>query len=191
MTTLDPLPYWTMSRLELPPLGRFDWLYKQPPPKLPRRSASRQVIQPIERSPTNEIVFERVGYRPSEYLAVPRREPLRGLTAPDEHGIRGAFADLRTPLQITKKFNGDPILSVPIQTSSITARTTPPVVRKRELSKPTETQAGIHEVLFEESVDPHEEIDPWGFSRNEKVVVHEGVFRGIPLTVSRLRPAKK
>jgi hypothetical protein len=51
--------------------------------------------------------------------------------------------------------------------------------------------APIHEVLFEESVDNREDIDPWGFSRNEKPVVHESVFRGIPLRASRLAPQKK
>jgi hypothetical protein len=46
----------------------------------------------------------------------------------------------------------------------------------------------IHEVLFEESVDPHEDIDPWGFSRNEKVAAPDATFHGVRLTVSRLHP---
>jgi hypothetical protein len=188
MATLDPLPYWTMSRLDLPHLARFEWLYKQPPPKKPPRSASHRPPPPS--APISPL-FVHVGFRPSEYRSVPRRAPLRGLTAPDEHGHRGAFNDLHTSTQITKKFFGDAIFSVPLQKYSVAAGPMAPETRTRSVPADRGNTAPIHEVLFEESVDSREDIDPWGFSRSEKVVVHGADFHGIPLAASRLRPLKK
>jgi hypothetical protein len=87
---------------------------------------------------------------------------------------------------------GDPILSVPLRTSTTTkTQRSIPKLSTRSVRRESEAPPPIYEVLFEESIDPHEDIDPCGFSRNEKVVVHEGVYRGIPLTVSRLHPLKK
>lgn len=181
-------PYWTMSRVEVPGIGRYDWLYKQPPPKIPRKPKTAAIKkpksppEPTQSAPGEQV--ELVGYKPSEYRAVPSRAPLRGTTAPAEFGRRDIFADMHTPIQVTKKYNGSPILSVPIQSYSRLSKTRSRSIKPRNSFN--EESAEIHDVLFEESVDPHEDIDPWGFSRDEKVEAPDKVLHGIKLTVSRL-----
>jgi hypothetical protein len=195
-------PYWTMSRLDLPRFQRFDWLYNSPPPKVSSNSVvSSKRKQKSAESPLTSAtctargskpdvtVIELVGYKPSEYQAAPQRPPLRGATVPWEHGRRDAFRDMHTPVQITQKYNGGPILSVPIRRMPIPGR----ISRESFASlgsSASKAEVPIHEVLFEESVDPHEDIDPWGYSRNEKVVAPDATFRGVRLTVSRLHPVK-
>lgn len=190
-------PYWTMSQLDIKNFGRYDWLYKHPAPQpkiKPKAPLTKQqklraatVTKSFKEDPADEI--ELVGYKPTEYKSIPSRPPLRGCTAPVECGRRDIFTDMHTPIQITKKFTGSPIISVPI------ANTTRRNVTSRSIPKPkqqTEDEsAPIHDVLFEESIDPHEDIDPWGFSRDEKVVAPDKNFHGMKLTVSRLRPPKK
>jgi len=182
-------PYWEMSRVEIANLGRFDWFYKnqktrattsESKPQNEKRIGSS--IKPQRKPERNNPldVIEHVGYKPSEYKAIPPPVPLRGLTAPAEHGKRDIFKDLHTPIQVTKKFMGAPVLSVPIRgkPESQIAKT---VVHKRALNQP------IHDVLFDESVDQKEIIDPWGFTPQEKVDVPETVFKGIKLRVSRMK----
>jgi hypothetical protein len=92
---------------------------------------------------------------------------------------------MHTPVQVTHRFNGGPILSVPITPQPRPARLLSSSLGSaiRTTRKP---ETPIHEVLFEESVQPREDIDPWGYSRNETVVRPDAVFRGLKLTVSRL-----
>lgn len=190
-------PYWTMSRLDLGNYGRYDWLYKHPSPQ-PRIKTQSQIgktaksLKPLHKSkqsadPAEEI--ERIGFKLSEYKSIPRRPPLRGCTAPSESGRIDTFKDMHTPIQITKKFNGSPIISVPIA-SSLQTPTFPHRLLNNRRSTNNNELLPIHEVLFEESIDPHEEIDPWGYSRDEKVVVPDKNFHGIKLTVSHLHQKK-
>jgi hypothetical protein len=188
-------PYWSASRIDLPYMGRYDWLYNQPQPRIDALKGLYTAQHcrrkpPPPPSPQDIFEFEHVGCRPSEYRSIPFREPLRGMTAPAEGGRRDIFRDLHTPVQITQRFSGDRIFSVPLRLSTVAKkkRRGRPSTQLRSVQR---SLAPIHEVLFEESVDPHEEIDPWGFSRNEQVVAPDQVFRGIRLTVSRLRPPKK
>ncbi|EAY09177.1 hypothetical protein TVAG_363920 [Trichomonas vaginalis G3] len=126
--------------------------------------------------------IELVGYKPSEYRAFRQPTPLRGRTAPVEHGSRDIFKDHHTPIQITKKFSGDPILSVPIRKSKqqIVKRSILEPMKERDPSVP------IHEFLFEESIDPHENIDPWGYTAGEKINHPEAEVGGIKIKISRL-----
>ena len=196
---MESKPYWPMSRLDLPGMNRYDWIYKSPPPKVPHRArtafsnvklrASKpEPPKPPPKDPTE--VMELVCYKPSEYRALPARPPLRGGTVPTEKGSRDLFKDLHAPIQITKRFYGDPILSVPIKTSSRASRSPTLNPTRRSTAKKTR-EMPIHEVLFEESINPHEDIDPWGFSRDEEVDMSEVMFHGIKLNVSRLHPPKK
>ncbi|OHS94349.1 hypothetical protein TRFO_11212 [Tritrichomonas foetus] len=192
----DSKPYWTMSRLDLQSFGRYDWLYRHPAPqpKIKPKTALAKKQQPPSTSQTMKSTdpaddIELVGYKPSEYKSVPVRPPLRGMTAPVENGRRDVFNDMHTPIQITKRFNGSPIISVPI--SNTTRKTIPRRLLKSRRENEEDVALPIHDVLFEESVDPHEDIDPWGFSRDEKVVAPDKTFHGMKLTVSRLHPPKK
>lgn len=195
---MESKPYWPMSRLDLPGLNRYDWIYKSPPPKVPPRTRTAfsnvklRASKPEPPKPPQDPieVMELVDYKPSEYRALPARPPLRGGTVPVEKGSRDLFKDLHAPIQITKRFYGDPILSVPIKSSSRSTRDHPlNVTRRSTAKKPREVP--IHEVLFEESINHHEDIDPWGFSRNEDVDMSDIMFHGIKLNVSRLHPPKK
>jgi hypothetical protein len=201
--TLTPKPYWTMSRLLLARLGRFDYLYSHPPPNYgqrygPRRRQPESKSTPPPAEPGQPITY--VGCRMSEYQAVPRREPLPARPPPPDVANPTAdnqFVDLHTPIQITKKFGGDVPLSVPIETfttpeSPHSSPVTPPRRKARSRGSGSRFQSPIHDVLFEESIlEVREDIDPCGFSRNENVIAPDKVYRGVPLTVSRLRPAKR
>jgi hypothetical protein len=201
--TLTPPPYWTMSRLVLARVGRFDYLYSHPPPNYSRRYGRRR-RQPESKSPPPPIEpgepVTYVGCRMSEYQAAPRREPLPARPPPPDVANPTAdnqFVDLHTPIQITKKFGGDVPLSVRIETftapgSSHSSTVTPPRRKVKSRDGGSRVQQPIHDVLFEESIlEVREDIDPWGISGNENVVAPDKVYRGVPLTVSRLRPAKR
>lgn len=191
-------PYWTMSRLDIKNFGRYDWLYKHPAPQpkiKPRtslakpqktkKSALPKSFQDMD--PADEI--ELVGYKPTEYKSIPCRPPLRGCTAPTQSGRKDIFNDMHTPIQVTKRFNGSPIISVPI--ASVTRRNNNSHNISKTRKPNDDESAPIHDILFEESIDLHEDIDPWGFSRDEKVVAPDKSFHGIKLTVSRLNQPKK
>lgn len=187
-------PYWEMSRIKLEGLGRFDRLYKEQKQRIMTsatknrnsdRMGSRKnhaiTQKPPPPRPDVEDI-ELVGYKPSEYRAFRQQTPLRGRTAPVEHGSRDVFKDHHTPIQITKKFSGDPILSVPIR------RSRPQVVKRSILEpmKDRDQSVPIHEFLFEESIDPRENIDPWGYTAGEKIDQPEVDIGGIKIKVSRL-----
>jgi hypothetical protein len=179
---LDEKPYWEMSRLELDHLGLFDWLYKKPPPKMPRRPplrAPEPASTPRRFDPADAI--ELVGYKPSEYRSLPQREPLRSLKPPSECGAPGAFVDMRTPVQITQKFSGDPILSTPIGAGADAHR-----LRKMGSRLPKTRQLRTrHRAAADEA--------PWEMdvAGDDVAGPTETVFHGIRLTVSRLHPARK
>jgi hypothetical protein len=189
---MEEKPYWPMSRLDLPRMNKFDWLFKSTQPH-PSPSVLEKAKKPKPPTPTPQprpdpdlTIIEHVGFKPSEYQAAPQRPPLRGSTGPWERGPRKGFRDLHTPIQVTHKFNGGSILSVPLKEIKTSRRThTPPQLAKRS-ETPKVRHVPIHQVLYEESVCQREEIDPWGYSRNEKVVAPDAVFQGVRLTVSRL-----
>ena len=194
----DTKPYWTMSRLDIKNFGRYDWLYKHPAPQpkikprtsmpKPQKIKTTSMLKSFkDADPTDEI--ELVGYKPTEYKSIPSRPPLRGCTAPVECGRRDIFTDMHTPIQVTKKFNGSPIISVPIANTTRRVNVSSSILKQKKQEE--DESAPIHDILFEESIDLHEDIDPWGFSRDEKVVAPDKDFHGIKLTVSRLHPPKK
>ena len=201
----DTKPYWEMSRIKLEGIGRFDRLYQEQKKRLSTTKVRNRATTSLQKKPRKHILpktsaiqtrprpmtkvdeigeIELVGYKPSEYKAYRKQEPLRGRTAPAEFGSRDTFKDCHTPIQVTKRFQGDPILSVPIKNTpfNVVSRQVP---KKRKLPK-RELAAPIHDVLFEESIDTHENIDPWGYSSNEKVDCPEVTLHGIHLKVSRL-----
>lgn len=204
----DEKPYWEMSRLTLDNLGKYDQLYKDQKQRLrtsaTRRSQKRTEPQPYRYKPSTAMTrttppvvmtaetmqrereyptdkIELVGYKPSEYKAYRPPTTLRGRTAPVEHGSRDIFKDFHTPIQITHKFQGAPILSVPIKRQKQPARSRSiNTKRTRNLTDPITT------ILFEESVGQNEVIDPWGYAADEEVVIPEKTFHGIKLKVSHL-----
>ena len=200
----DTKPYWETSRLELKSMRKYEWLYKTNPPRV--RTAIRSSLAtgkpekvvihtrprtlkpeipptpPVQSSsPYDEI--ELIGYRPTNYTAVPKRSALRGMTAPAEYGRRDIFQDCHTPIQITHRFSGDPILSIPIEAKKQPKKITRRSVQSKQQS---EFNIPIHEYLFEESVDPHEDIDPWGYTRDEEIPTSGITIKGMKLNVSRL-----
>ena len=199
-------PYWEMSRITMEGLGRFDRLYKDQKKRIYTTKFKHRATTSLNKTPKKTHILpqattpklrekkspkideigeiEHVGFKPSEYKAYPKQEPLRGRTAPAEFGSRDIFKDCHTPIQVTKRFQGDPILSVPIKNTPFNVAPKEPP-KKRELPR-RKLAEPIHDVLFEESVDQHENIDPWGYSSNEKVVCPEINLRGIHLKVSRL-----
>lgn len=198
-------PYWEMSRISLDGLGRYDRIFKEQKKRLltqkakTRNSTSTQKTKKPEFAPTPKPTttigkrhqkvddigeIELVGYKPSEYKAVRKQEPLRGRTAPAEFGCRDTFKDCHTPIQITKRFQGDPILSVPIRNKPFTSISETPKVRTRSMKR--DVAVPIFDSLFDESIDQHENIDPWGYASNEKVVCKEVNINGVKIKVSRL-----
>jgi hypothetical protein len=205
--TLTPKPYWTMSRLALRHLGRYDYLYTHPPPNYTQRYGSRRDRSSSKSPPPPHTppadpggTINYVGWKTSEYQAAPRRDPLPARPPPPDIADPTAddqFVDLHTPTQITKRFGGDIPLSVPLETFPArelahSSPVTTPKRKTRSRDGGSRVQAPIQDVLFEESIlEVREDIDPWGFSRNENVVAPDKVCRAIPVTVSRLRPAKR
>ena len=195
-------PYWEMSRLSMEGMGRFDRLYKDQKKRIlsSKAKARNNVVsssykpisipkkveygQPKLKQKIDDIgEIELVGYKPSEYKAFRSQQPLRGRTAPSECGCRDIFKDCHTPIQVTKRFQGDPILSVPIRRTPVTSSLSKSSSLKKEKAK---RDLPIHEVLFEESVEQRENLDPMGYSANETVNCPEITMHGIKLKVSRL-----
>ena len=203
----DTKPYWEMSRIDAPGFNKYSWLYKPENPRAktsmrsslatgklekftystnPSRNSNRAVSRQLQtpKTPQPHEDMTTIGFRVSNYTSVPVRPALRGMTAPAECGRRDIFKDQHTPIQITHKFSGCPILSVPIDTGKKPKRTIK--TRNVQTREKTEHDVPIHEYLFEESVDPHEDIDPWGYTRNEEIPINSKNFRGIKINISRL-----
>ena len=199
----DSRPFWEMSQIDINQFGRYDWLYRHPAPQ-PKIILSDSQLKKIQKSidpppkKSNEYKdpadnIELVGYKPSEYKFLPTRPPLKsGRKVYDDFNNHNnikfdAFKDMHTPIQVTKRFSGSPIISVPITSGLRSRKTTSRKSTSR--SKRSENALPIHDVLFEESINPREDIDPWGYSRDEKVD-KQITFHGMKLGVSRLRPPK-
>ena len=187
---MNEKPFWEMSRLEMKYFSRYQQTPNNNLKKKrnitslhPTRSEivkTQEKLRPLRTIPKDPTeVIELVGYKPSEYKAFHPSTTFRGLTAPTQYGSREIFKDFHTRPQITKKFNGTATLSVPIKKFES--------ILKDNEKEEKNLKSPIHLLLFDESIQSREEIDPWGYTSDEKVDLPEKKLKGIKLKVSKIQ----
>ncbi|KAH0790765.1 hypothetical protein GPJ56_005360 [Histomonas meleagridis] len=148
-----------------------------------KQKKQRAQTQSTKKPVNDDLNLEFSGYKPSEYLALPKRQPLHGSAPPtDFKKIDDVFADMNTPVQITKKFNGGPILYVPISKKKKQQNPNKRINRVED-SPHKSNESSIHEILFEQSINPPK---PDPSISLDKANSFETTYKGKKIVVSRL-----